>query len=175
VVTGVQFWATEYLQLAFDEPISLVNTAFLITSITAPVGGVLVGGYVTDRTGGYKGSARAAATLYWCSLVAVLCTLVGIAAALSTSFWASVLLLWLLLFFGATVCLRGSLPAQKRKRCSRVWPKRKPLVFHCVYRARVCVRVARVRVSRRCYRPARECSSRQCRATAAPPPHHSAS
>ena len=54
VVTGIQFWITDYLHEVVGEPKEKVLTAFAITSCTGPALGVVFGGWLVDRMGGYK-------------------------------------------------------------------------------------------------------------------------
>lgn len=56
VVTGIQFWITDYLIKDPDimaDPMA-VTIGFAITALTGPVGGVFFGGWLCDRQGGYK-------------------------------------------------------------------------------------------------------------------------
>ena len=55
IVTGIQFWITKYLIEILNADQLIVNIAFSIISITAPLLGVLFGGAVSDKYGGYKG------------------------------------------------------------------------------------------------------------------------
>jgi len=66
VVTGIQFWITIFLQLVIGADPAAVIAVFGVTSITAPVFGVIVGGVVTDRYGGYKGAEGIKRTLTFC-------------------------------------------------------------------------------------------------------------
>jgi hypothetical protein len=55
IITGIQFWMTSYLiDILHIDPI-LVITVFSIVSITALMGGVIMGGIFADQYGGYKG------------------------------------------------------------------------------------------------------------------------
>jgi hypothetical protein len=89
VVTGIQFWVTPYLVLGMfrlffshalkgsspcsndgcggcigwlsdlGENVGYVGLAFIFASATGPTVGVLFGGYVVDRAGGYQGRTQA--------------------------------------------------------------------------------------------------------------------
>jgi hypothetical protein len=52
VVTGVQFWATEFLLKVVGAPYSECLGAFAGTSASAPVLGVVLGGIIVDKIGG---------------------------------------------------------------------------------------------------------------------------
>ena len=54
VLTGVQFWFSDYLITVMKVNPSTVFSMFGVVSITGPVMGVLVGGYVTTALGGYN-------------------------------------------------------------------------------------------------------------------------
>lgn len=59
VVTGIQFWVTDYLTMPVAEggmgqDTGLVVICFSITSLTGPTAGVFFGGWIIDRQGGYK-------------------------------------------------------------------------------------------------------------------------
>jgi sugar phosphate permease len=78
-VTGMQYWITDYMTQPREqggigaEP-ELVVLCFSIASLTAPTGGVLIGGYIIDRQGGYEDASGAAAarTLRTCAVFGVL-------------------------------------------------------------------------------------------------------
>ena len=59
VVTGVQFWITDYATRSKQEgglgaDAETVVLVFSIASVTAPVMGVFIGGALIDKQGGYK-------------------------------------------------------------------------------------------------------------------------
>lgn len=102
-VTGVQYWGTKYLLVSLHAPLLLVNALFVVTAATAPVLGVIFGGYIIDVFGGYKGSKRRVMAL---EIVLVL-GLIGLACSLPITFCSSVFVaigfLWLVLFFGGSI------------------------------------------------------------------------
>lgn len=53
VVTGIQFWITEYMLAVIRGNYGTVLIAFSAVSATAPTLGVVIGGNVIDRLGGY--------------------------------------------------------------------------------------------------------------------------
>jgi len=102
VVTGIQFWVTNYLALPPSQgglgfPLKDVVIAFALVSATAPILGVVFGGVSVDKFGGYRKSDSA---LTLCMVYAVLAVVTAIVVAFSTSFAALIVFLWLLLFFG---------------------------------------------------------------------------
>jgi len=84
VVTGIQFWVTQFLVEIIGAAKTTVVPVFGVTAITAPLLGVAFGGWFIDRSGGYKGAEGMAHTLKCCSSfgfvaasAAVGCTFVG--------------------------------------------------------------------------------------------------
>jgi len=55
VVTGIQFWTTAYFLLVLHEGPKITMINFAVVVITAPVAGVSIGSYFSDKIGGYKG------------------------------------------------------------------------------------------------------------------------
>eukprot|EP00946_MAST-07B_sp_MAST-7B-sp1_P002125 g2125.t1 len=113
VVTSVQFWATEYLINSRGYNSHKVMLAFIITSASAPILGVLFGGWIIDRIGGYRGGVRQ--RFRCCSLLLLFGLLANLFADFST-YWHPpkseevegllfvIGMIWLLLFFGGA-CL----------------------------------------------------------------------
>jgi sugar phosphate permease len=113
VVTSVQFWATEYLITSRGYNSHKVMLAFIITSASAPILGVLFGGWIIDRIGGYRGGAYQ--RFRCCSLLLLFGVLANVFADFST-YWHPpkeeetdgllfvIGMIWLLLFFGGA-CL----------------------------------------------------------------------
>ena len=60
VVTGIQYWASDYLKIEFgpdgisDDTVALY---FAFTSFTAPISGAIAGGVTTSKMGGYNNIA----------------------------------------------------------------------------------------------------------------------
>ena len=61
---------TIFLQKSMNADPASVIAVFGVTSITAPVAGVIVGGLVTDKMGGYKGTDGIKTTLTFCCFAA---------------------------------------------------------------------------------------------------------
>ncbi|CAD7963962.1 unnamed protein product [Amoebophrya sp. A25] len=116
VVTGVQYWATIYLVEVFrPKSVSIdsfrvtVIVTFSIVAATGPAFGVVTGGLVVDWMGGY-GGVRARITTFRMLLgSACFATACGVVASILPAgnsmgeFYAVVVLLWLLLFFGGAM------------------------------------------------------------------------
>ena len=102
IVTGIQFWITKYLiEILHTDPL-IVNIIFAIISITSPLFGVLFGGTISDRYGGYKGKNETKA-IQMC----VAFGLVSFVFAFPLGFMFQItylsILLWTFLFFGASI------------------------------------------------------------------------
>ncbi|CAD7941926.1 unnamed protein product [Amoebophrya sp. A120] len=116
VVTGVQYWATIYLVEVFRPPGEkeesfkiTVIIAFSIVAATGPALGVVFGGLFIDSIGGYDGLRARISTMQALLTSALLATACGVAAAFVPhgknmgQFYAVVVLLWFLLFFGGAM------------------------------------------------------------------------
>jgi MFS transporter, Spinster family, sphingosine-1-phosphate transporter len=54
VVTGIQYWLPNYLRNVLHVPAQTATYYFVIVSLSAPIGGVIVGGIITSAYGGYN-------------------------------------------------------------------------------------------------------------------------
>eukprot|EP00127_Corallochytrium_limacisporum_P006176 Clim_evm15s220 gene=Clim_evmTU15s220 len=102
VVTGIQLWVTPYLETYVEIPRAEVIYSFSFVSATAPIGGVIFGGWFMDRLGGYAGAQVAVpvGTVFGLALAACACT---VPALLVMNLIGVVIGLWGLLFFGGSV------------------------------------------------------------------------
>ncbi|OEH74550.1 major facilitator family domain-containing protein [Cyclospora cayetanensis] len=105
-VTAIQFWSITYFQEVLKRPASTVLVACNATAATAPILGVLGGGWLVDFVGGYKDERGMRRVMVILLSWATICFLLGIAAGCSTNFWIVVLCMWWIMFFGG-----GILPA----------------------------------------------------------------
>jgi MFS family permease len=102
VVSGIQYWITIYLiEVLGSDPV-LVLCSFGITCITGPLVGVLVGSYISDNMGGYKGENLLVA-LKLCAVFAVMACVFAIPIGFVGSLVFVTPLLWALLFFGGAM------------------------------------------------------------------------
>eukprot|EP00871_Galdieria_phlegrea_P004967 jgi/Galph1/5471/GphlegSOOS_G4147.1 len=104
-IEGIRYWVVVYRQEVYRDPLSKVVPIFVIVSSTAPILGVLIGGYFIDRMGGYK----VPETLH--NSLRAVCVF-GFLAAIPAWYCAVVkqdnllifgVLLWLIIFFGAAM------------------------------------------------------------------------
>ena len=99
VLTGIQYWGSDYLITQINVDKGTVFIGFGIVSITGPVLGVVVGGNITTCLGGYNSRKALIIT----SIVSVLCLMCSIPVPFCTQFSQIVVLLWFLLFFGGAI------------------------------------------------------------------------
>ena len=80
----------------------LVVLCFSIASLTAPTSGVLLGGWIVDKMGGYadESGEAAARTMKICSVFGMCSFTFAVPAAFSTEYWTINACLWFVLFFG---------------------------------------------------------------------------
>jgi hypothetical protein len=107
IVTGIQFWMTSYLiDILENNPLE-VAAIFSIVSITAPLGGVIIGGIFADKYGGYKGKNTLKA-LKLCSAFGVIAFVFAFPIGFLYSLIYISVLLWTFLFFGAAIVPVGT-------------------------------------------------------------------
>ena len=107
IVTGIQFWITKYMIEILNTAPLIVNMIFSTISITAPLFGVLFGGTISDKYGGYKGRNESKAIK-----MCVAFGLVSFIFAFPMGFLFQItylsILLWTFLFFGAAMIPIGT-------------------------------------------------------------------
>jgi MFS family permease len=99
IITAIQFWITDYMQAVLHFPEESVFLTFAIVCITAPTAGVLTGGYIVEKLGGY--TERKASDI--CFKTAYLAAIVGLPLPLVNNIPLFIILMWLLLFFGGSI------------------------------------------------------------------------
>ena len=99
VVTGIQFWISDYMRIVLKIDSNTVFTSFSIISITAPTSGVLYGGIVLHKCGGYTGKN----VLNICMLNGILASICAVPIPFINDFELVIFLLWFLLFFGGAL------------------------------------------------------------------------
>jgi hypothetical protein len=99
IITGIQFWISDYMQTVLNVPPKKVFITFSIVCITAPILGVMMGGYVISQLGGYT-NVKAIET---CFKISILAAASGVLLPLLNNYFLFVVLMWLLLFFGGSI------------------------------------------------------------------------
>lgn len=105
VITGIQYWISDYMITVLKQDETIVFTTFTFDTITGPVFGVIIGGNVTTKLGGYNAKKALILTLALCFF----CFGVSAPIPFVNNFWVFNTFLWLLLFTGGFVlpCLTG--------------------------------------------------------------------
>lgn len=83
ILTGIQYWGSDYLIQHINAPKNDVFIAFGLVSITGPVLGVVVGGNITTCFGGYNSKKVLTAT----SIVSILCLMVSVPVPFCVTFY----------------------------------------------------------------------------------------
>jgi hypothetical protein len=99
VVTGIQFWVSDYFRNVLNVPQPIVFKAYMFVSLSAPILGVAVGGTILHYSGGYDGENA----LQINGIEAMLASLCGSPIPFIDSFYVALMLLWLMLFFGGSL------------------------------------------------------------------------
>ena len=107
IVTTIQFWMTSYLIDIIQANPLLVIISFSITTITAPLFGIIVGGIISDSYGGYKGKNTYKAIQMCCSF-GFISFIFAFPLGFLFSFVYITVLLWSFLFFGAMIVPIGT-------------------------------------------------------------------
>ena len=117
VVTGIQFWISDYMREIMDISSSKVYIIFSLVCITAPTSGVLLGGIFIQYLGGYT-NKMALDVCFKISIIAAGC---GIFLPLFDIPSVFVIFMWLLLFFGGSITpgltgiMIASIPENKKE------------------------------------------------------------
>lgn len=99
VVTGVQFWISDYMIVVLDVEPSYVFSMFAFVSITAPTTGVAIGGKISENLGGYTGKHA----LDYCLIGSLFAVLFSFPIPFLDNFWYVSLFLWLIFFIGGAL------------------------------------------------------------------------
>ncbi len=100
IVTCIQYWTSDYMLIALgveDEKKRLYG--FSTVCLTSPTCGLLVGGYIVDKIGGYSNKK----SLIFSFVVSFLSIIPAIPLPLVNSFYLYGLFLWILLFLGGAL------------------------------------------------------------------------
>ena len=103
VVTGIQFWATDFLIEVLRVERATVLGAFAATSATAPVFGVVFGGWIVDYVGGYEGTRGQFRISSIGSALAAICVCLALPAGWFKSSILCLGCVWFVLFFGGAI------------------------------------------------------------------------
>lgn len=107
VVFGLQFWGTIYMIDILEQDSGTAMATYVAITLTAPFFGVIFGGFLSDKFGGYKGK-RALTALKLCLVFSLFATLIALAAGFVFTLVSWATLVWLQIFFGACLIPPGS-------------------------------------------------------------------
>lgn len=99
VVTGIQYWAPDYLKKVLEVDDHTASVYFATTSLFAPVSGVIIGGIITTSYGGYNSRK---AQLLQCVLGCI-AVLSALPIPFMSDFFYIGILFWILLFCGGFI------------------------------------------------------------------------
>ena len=95
VLSGLQFWATAYLNEVMGAPLSQVFTYFVIICLTAPTLGILTSIVLFNCIGGYTSKYALSLLLLFSALTVLACLPVPVTVTASATYG----LIWLIFFF----------------------------------------------------------------------------
>jgi MFS family permease len=100
IVTFIQYWASDYMLIALDIQDEKQRLfAFSLVCLSSPTLGLVIGGLIVDRLGGYSRKS----SVIFCLISSLLCIIPAILIPFVDSLINYVCLLWVLLFFGAAL------------------------------------------------------------------------
>lgn len=102
VVTGIQFWITEYMSVVLLTEKMKIVTVSTLCFLTSPTSGVWFGGFVCDLFGGYK-NTNYSKTIKVATAFAISACIFGILSAHLKNFIFFSISLWLCLFTGSAL------------------------------------------------------------------------
>ncbi|SBT87814.1 major facilitator superfamily domain-containing protein, putative [Plasmodium malariae] len=102
VVTGIQFWITEYMSVVLLTEKMKIVTVSTLCFLTSPTSGVWFGGFICDLFGGYK-NTNYFKTIKVATAFAISACIFGILSAHLSNFIFFSICLWLCLFSGSAL------------------------------------------------------------------------
>jgi CBS domain containing-hemolysin-like protein len=93
---SIQFWVSDHLKsvMKFDE--DQITVVFIITCVTAPLSGVILGGYIVGKIGGYVNKKA----ILFCVIASLFAGIDSILIVFQDSLLGFAIVLWIFLFFG---------------------------------------------------------------------------
>jgi hypothetical protein len=99
IVTAIQYWITDYLKIVLQAEQDAITIAFVVTCVTAPTLGIILGGCIVQKYGGYESKIAS----LWCVLFAVVAGCCSIAIPIFNNIIGFAIVLWLFFFFGGAI------------------------------------------------------------------------
>lgn len=98
ISTAITFWGTDYFEYIMKFPKQQVFTAFLIICITGPILGVVVGGIIVQKMGGYEQKH----SILYCLIMLAVGAFLTLPVYWLESIWSITAMIWMVLFFGGS-------------------------------------------------------------------------
>jgi hypothetical protein len=100
IITAIQYWASDYLANVLDEKDEYKrNLSFIIICISSPTLGVLTGGYISQKTGGYESRN----SIFVCIVLSLIASCFSLLVPFANDIYYFTLYLWFGLFFGGAI------------------------------------------------------------------------
>lgn len=99
IVTGIQYWVSDFIQEVLLVPPEETYYYFSITCLSAPLLGIVSGGAFFSSLGGYNNPR----SFLWCLIIGSSALLFAAPVAFSDIKWLTYVCIWLLLFVGASI------------------------------------------------------------------------
>lgn len=100
IVTFIQYWASDYMLIVLDVQDDKQRLfAFSFVCLSSPTIGLVIGGLIIDKLGGYSRKS----SVIFCLISCFLCIVPSILIPYADSLIKYVCFLWILLFFGAAL------------------------------------------------------------------------
>jgi MFS family permease len=99
IVTAIQYWITDYLTIVIQADRDAITIAFVVTCVTAPTLGIIIGGCIVQRYGGYESKVAS----LWCVIFAGIAGCCSISIPIFNDIIGFAIVLWLFFFFGGAI------------------------------------------------------------------------
>jgi len=96
IVTVIQFWISNYLKDVLHIEDKEIFISFVITCVTSPTLGIIIGGLIVQKAGGYESKH----SIMFVFIFSLISTAIGIFITQFNDLLSFSIMLWLFLFFG---------------------------------------------------------------------------
>ncbi len=99
ISTAIQYWVSDHLSKVMKFEENEIFICFVITCVTAPALGVISGGYIVQKFGGYEVKK----SIIICLIFSITASIIGIFIVIPEDIIGFSFVLWIYLFFGGAV------------------------------------------------------------------------
>lgn len=99
IVTAITFWISDYLKYVMEAEESVTTILFVVTCVTAPTAGIILGGVIVQKMGGYEAKVSSLFVVI-CGIASAVCS---IAIPLINNVYGFTVFLWFFLAFGGAI------------------------------------------------------------------------